>query len=489
MIEGGNYRTTRNEDGTITIHDVPVFCRCKRGDDDFDRDWLDRALKKAKQAERDGHLPPLEIGHRRKGHPTPPNVGAFRMKSIKSMQFKGRSEPAIMTDWIITDEYAFEQIKRKRLLYRSVDLYHKTAEIISCALLTEPPYLELPMVTVRDDANSADAAKPWEPTISEDTEVGEPVLAFQRRGELTRAFMRGPDMPTRTLSSSSYDRDASAWTFKFSDDTEEAGTGTFAEFQMVRSQFEKGEDEEERKPEDKTKMEDDAPPAEKPEETPEEELAVEDSATAKCIASIEAGDIGIDDFAAIMAAIEAKKAAIAPEEPAVDPSLESGNNPIDQLSKETDVDTAKTFAKMQAEIDANKGKLAAREQDDAVRAAVDATAEKLGDRQGFDRGAAEKFAKSHGLDAYKDYAEHLEKSLPPAATDDWERDVAQSFAGSEPEEVTKFQKDGPDKYEKAKAFAREHAELSKLPGYKLSLEDHLKTSFALASQNGKVGAA
>lgn len=506
MIEGGNYRTTRNDDGTITIHDVPVFCRCKRGEDDFDRAWLDRALKKAKQAERDGHLPPLEIGHRRKGHPSPANVGAFRMKGIKPLSFKGRKVPALVTDWILTDEFAFEEIKRKRLLYRSVDLYHKTAEIISCALLTEPPYLELPMVTVRDGAASgATDATPWEPTISEDTEVGEPVLAFQRRGELTRAFMRGPDMPEATKNLVSWTIGGSAtttesgagpatWSFKFDDGTEESGEGKRSEFDLALKSFEKDEDDEDRG--EKSEMQDeDAPPSDDDagdddigDATPE----VEESAVAKVCALIESGDLTIGDFPTLRAAVDKAEAALTGAQevaPAVDPAAaapmpntESGNNPIDQLSKENDVD-AKKLAKMQARLDATETRLDARDKADEVRTAVDEAETKFAGRIGFSRERAEKYAEDHGLQAFSAYVEEMDKILPTEATDDFDRDTAAGFTReSEPDEVTKFQKDGPDKYEAAKKFAREHAELSKLPGYRLSLQQHLDASFASAEK-------
>ena len=57
------YDASRDADGTLTVHRVPIFCACERGDVQFDDAWISQAVNKAKQHEREGYMAPLHIRH------------------------------------------------------------------------------------------------------------------------------------------------------------------------------------------------------------------------------------------------------------------------------------------------------------------------------------------------------------------------------------------------------------------------------------------
>ena len=44
------YRATRNTQGHLTIHEVPIFVECTRGEMCFDAKWIATAVAKAQQA-------------------------------------------------------------------------------------------------------------------------------------------------------------------------------------------------------------------------------------------------------------------------------------------------------------------------------------------------------------------------------------------------------------------------------------------------------
>lgn len=199
----GGYRATRDEQGVLTIHHVPIFVECSKGKADFDIDWIVAAVQKAKLAEIEGYLPPLHVRHHEDGPTLSDPVraaGFFRITGAEPIQFKGQRRMAVFADLVITDPGVSMDVLAKRLPYRSVEIFDVDAPAIdSLALLDhEAPYLELPMLLVStlDDAGapasfaSTSLANPWL-ARSATLHTGEPVACF-RRGKSAHLITEDP---------------------------------------------------------------------------------------------------------------------------------------------------------------------------------------------------------------------------------------------------------------------------------------------------------
>jgi len=147
--------------------------------------------------------------------------------------------------------------------------------------------------------------------------------------------------------------------------------------------------------------------------------------------AIESGEISIADFAEIKAAMDAA---------GTEEADEAGEEVSAPVPDEGPGDLMKTnrFAKMQAEIDANKLKLSEREDADAGRAyAEDQTKRFKGRNVGEDFEAkAREFFKTHGAVAAKAYHDELFALVPPAAGMDFEAALTED--ASLPEDVKKL---------------------------------------------------
>lgn len=199
------YRATRAEDGTLTIHHVPIFVECSRGKVDFDADWIEAAVEKAKEAEAEGYLPPLHVRHHEDGPTLTDPVraaGFFRITGAESIQFKGKRRLAVFADLVITDPSVSMDVLAKRLPYRSVEIFDVDLPALdSLALLDhEAPYLELPMLLVAavDDAKAAGQKtfrsesfeNPWRSRSA--TLHREPLVACFRRGQSAHLITEDP---------------------------------------------------------------------------------------------------------------------------------------------------------------------------------------------------------------------------------------------------------------------------------------------------------
>jgi hypothetical protein len=182
------YRASAS-DGTLTIFDVPIFVECKRGDAAFDAAWLEAAVARAKEAERDGYLPPLHVNHHKPGDAgsSVRAAGFFRVTGVRPIMMKGERVLAVFADLVVTDPSVTVDVMQKRLPYRSVEIFDVAKPgIDGLALLDhEAPYLELPMLMVTDVDDpqarvvaSATFAQPW--PVAGSAPTREPVACFRR---------------------------------------------------------------------------------------------------------------------------------------------------------------------------------------------------------------------------------------------------------------------------------------------------------------------
>lgn len=161
------FRATRDEAGTLTVHRVPVFAECERsvlvGKDwkrfEFDAEWLDAAITRARQAEAEGYLPPLHVRHHEQGNEVRA-AGFFRLLGTEEITLGGTRRRAVLADLVITDPLTQADVEAGRLPYRSVEIHNAARpRLNSLALLDhEVPYLELPLLMVDRVINSAGVA-------------------------------------------------------------------------------------------------------------------------------------------------------------------------------------------------------------------------------------------------------------------------------------------------------------------------------------------
>lgn len=155
------YRATRQADGALVVHDVPVFAECERGKFKADAEWIGDAVAYAKRAEVEGYFIPLHVNHHDfKGRENPPEVlaaGFVRITRAGPITLQGRDRVAVYADLVVTNPEVQAWVLQHRLPYRSVEVLNPSeARISSVALLDhEAPFLELPMLAVGDVAPSA----------------------------------------------------------------------------------------------------------------------------------------------------------------------------------------------------------------------------------------------------------------------------------------------------------------------------------------------
>lgn len=189
------YQASKSKDGTMTIHSVPIFVECVRGENKFTAEWIDVAVKKAELSAKEGYFPPLHVKHHNSTSDEVKAAGYFKIIGTKKITFKGAMSVAVLADLIITDPSVSEDILAKRLPYRSVEIFDVTKPgLDSLALLDhEAPYLELPMLMIHqlDDMSSvikstacAKIENPWLNTSRSDGSL----VAFYRQGSSAHFF-------------------------------------------------------------------------------------------------------------------------------------------------------------------------------------------------------------------------------------------------------------------------------------------------------------
>ena len=445
MILGGNFKWTENPDGTVTVHNVPIFSTCIRGETKYDRAWLDAAASFAAQAAKDGHFPPMHV-HHHGGSDRPQSAGAFHIKGVREMPFKGRKVPMHVADLIFTNLSVFNAVKDKRLLYRSVETDHAGKRILSLALLdSEAPFFDLPMTTVQEEpAESATNDLGGEVVASE---TGVPVLAFAR-SDSTRVLME----------------------FQMADEvtTETTGADNTRTFDWRKapdytapSKFMADESEDKDEGGDDEKM-------------MEGETAGIDADA--CVKAIEDGSISLADFEAIKAAMSAREGAVEEEAPAEVEAPAETEGPAEIMQ----AGAADSFAALQLEVRTLKAQQAKFMQDNERGQAIDGylaqvVAEGRISGEGF-RQELEQFAAAHGTDAMKDYAAKAIAAMPPTA----DTSFSLGSTSEQPKEVQKYMSD-PALYERAKAFAATYDPAAN----RVPLERALDNLFAFPGQSAR----
>lgn len=146
------YRATKNEDGTVTVHDVPVFAEAvdARGKKVvvYDRKKLAALLAIARREEQEGYLPPLHFRHHY--DPDVKRAGAFRITRMGLLRLNGADRWTLFAD-LIVDAAAYAEIQAGRWPYRSVELTPQLDRIRGLALLDhEAPFHRFELLRVRE---------------------------------------------------------------------------------------------------------------------------------------------------------------------------------------------------------------------------------------------------------------------------------------------------------------------------------------------------
>lgn len=150
---GRGYRATKNGDGTITVHDVPVFAEAvdARGKKVavFDRPKLASLLAIAQREEQEqGYLPAMHFRHHY--DPDVKRAGVFRLTGMQRLRLNGAERWTLFAD-LIVDAAAYGEIQSGRWPYRSVELTPQLDRIRTLALLDhEAPFHRFELLRVRE---------------------------------------------------------------------------------------------------------------------------------------------------------------------------------------------------------------------------------------------------------------------------------------------------------------------------------------------------
>jgi len=446
------YRATRNSQNHLTIHEVPIFVECQRGEVCFDSDWIGTAVAKAQQAAAEGYLPPLHIRHHDDG-PVPEPAGFFRITRTGPITFKGKTRTAIFADLVITRPWVEEDGRATRLPYRSVEIFDVDKPAIdSLALLDhEPPYLELPMLMVADVQDGGQLEVPTSgqtvrvasatfanPYRSEAAAAADCVVACFRRGQAAHLLMQ--DEQTMTTKTTDEDNGAS---FAYGDDDAKMADATMGH-----------------NPEKKEEMADDADEA-------DEKMQDGMSAEAVCEA-IKAGQFDMEQLAMIVAdateVMEEKGDAMEPAQAAV---------PGEAMSR---------MSKLEGENVALKARLDERDARDQRNADVGAALKRLEDRPlGADlEQKLQSYHETHGAAAFKDYVESMVQTFGALSHSDTAAVAFASQTNKTPGIALNYTEQGTDAVERAAQFAREHAELMKHGATRMSEDRYVAVNMQRA---------
>lgn len=414
------YRATRQPDGTLVVHRVPIFVECERGEVQFGREWIAAAVAKAKQAETEGYLPPLHIRHHEPSTEATNAVraaGFFRILGTEQITFKGSARLAVVADLIVTDPVTQQEILQKRLPYRSVEIFDVSKPALdSLALLDhEAPFLELPMLLVRDVDGSV---PPGTLTLN----PAPTVAACFRRGSSAHLLFR--------------ENEASMAEETKKGDDEKKGEGMGA---------------------DGAGLNVDA-----------------------IVKAIKDGSISVADFASIQAAMAEMQTETKDDEDKPAPAAAPGG---ESMKKNTADDSAVSarFAALQGELDGTKAKLAAFEADGKRKDDVAGAMKRLEGRPlGADIEATLiAFHKEHGGAAFKAYVDSLAKAVGVLPTDTGKGAQFGGVSGRKlPKVAMKYQDEGPEAVDRAAKIALEWEELDATGHVRMSQERYVQLNMA-----------
>lgn len=427
-----SYQATKDRDGTLTVHRVPIFVECQRGDFHFNAQWIAQAVAKAQQAEREGYLPPLHIRHHEASTEANDSVraaGFFRVLGTEHITFKGAPRLAIMADLIVTDPATQSDILQKRLPYRSVEIFNvEMPAIDGLALLDhEAPFLELPMLMVSRVANQSGAdmvsgetfTAPW--SMHAGTDAATPMVACFRRGREAHLLFREDDAMTDEPKS---------------DETKGDGKGEKMEALDVGS----------------------------------------------IVKAIKSGSISVADMDAIVAAIQEQESSSKSEaEPKADNTPAPAATPGGESMKKQPTQMTEQMAAIAGENEALKARVQAIEAADLRKTDVAAAMKRLEGRPlGSDLEVRlQKFHQDHGAPAFKSYVDSMAQSIAPTPAKDGATErFAALNGGKVPAVAMKYQEQGTVAVEKAVKFCAEWQQLQRGGHTRMSEERYVAMNMA-----------
>lgn len=443
------YSATRDRDGTLTIRRVPIFVECERGEFKADASWIEAAVARAKDAEREGYMPPLHIRH----HGEASDVraaGYFRITGAEHITFQGERRLAVMADLVITDPSVQVDVLAKRLPYRSVEIFNVgKPSIDSLALLDhEAPYLALPMLMVGD---LDDRSSPSSSIVYANMRQPWPAQNSPQDASLVACFRHGAGAH-----------------LLFQDGTMTTKTNEEGDRKKV------------------VKMADAPAPQPEPEASPapkeggEEDTGGEDGKVSKAAM--------VKVLKALLAMFTDDEPAAPPvaEEPPVNMSPVAANVPGQAMRKQEVNPMNLEMAKVSGELEAVKAQLAARDKAEKRREDVAIAMQRL---EGRPMGSIDelkarlvKFHEQHGSEAF---AAHIDSIVTTFAAYSGDvRTIPEQPNRQTPDVALAYQAQGIDAVNRAAAFAAEHDALVARNMSRVSREDYVRINMArIAAQS------
>lgn len=225
------YRATQNEDGTWTVHDVPIFADSVFDIDgqDFtlDREWQEGAVRRAQERAAFGYFSPLHINHTSdpRGKVA---AGLFLPKRVTLYAFSDGEKWTTFADYLRVPDGVFQMMLRGELPYVSIEGKDvRKREISACALMPDTvPHHKFPLFTIGEAVPCGTHAR-----FSVAASEAGSARAFASAGAEFAALSR---FPMRKLTRKDYDAKAREFIFSFSDgSTERSKNGGAFEFEEV----------------------------------------------------------------------------------------------------------------------------------------------------------------------------------------------------------------------------------------------------------------
>lgn len=234
------YRATQNEDGTWTVHDVPIFADSVfdiDGEDfSLDREWQEGAVRRAQERAAFGYFSPLHINHTSdpRGKVA---AGLFLPKRVALYAFSDGEKWTTFADYLRVPDGVFQMMLRGELPYVSIEGKDvRKREISACALMPDTvPHHKFPLFTIGEAVPHGTLAR-----FSVAASEAGSARAFASAGAEFAALSR---FPMRKLTRKDYDAKAREFIFSFSDGSTERGkNGGAYEFEDVGEEKPKGDE-------------------------------------------------------------------------------------------------------------------------------------------------------------------------------------------------------------------------------------------------------
>lgn len=229
------YRATQNEDGTWTVHDVPIFPRCTRalegfGEFDFDEGWLIDAVQNARRRHQFGYLAPLHIHHTSDPRGKV-RAGFVLPKRVSTMTFSDGTLPVVFADYLQVPDAVFQEMQRGDLPYVSIETRDaRKREISACALMPDGvPFAKFPLFTIGEAVPSETP-----PRYAEAKGCVGSAVSFASCGGFEFAALSRFNHMARKLVRKVYDPAKRDFEFTFDDGSTERGAGAAFDFEETK---------------------------------------------------------------------------------------------------------------------------------------------------------------------------------------------------------------------------------------------------------------